>query len=137
MYLFQRRQIVANKALEKFKELGYRVYYHQWEHDSEFSTYGYIRSKDGNSVGYWQVSDFAHGIRFGTVHKPCTECGTGYSLQMDDESIPVEDITADHIEATFAFAPSWATKKQRAAIIKYQSFEEWVNSNTRCKTVEL
>lgn len=60
---------------------------------------------------------------YGTVHKPCRECGTGYGMARNT-GLNLKD-AADCL----IFAPNWATTKEREAIRKYTSIDDFINSS--------
>jgi len=59
---------------------------------------------------------------FSTVHKPCKECGTGYGMERDT------NLTVKYAANCLIFAPNWAASKDMAAIKKYSSIEDFINS---------
>lgn len=62
------------------------------------------------------------GFDFSTVHKPCRECGTGYSIEKESA------LTIKNAEKTLIFAPNWATGKEIAEIKKYKDITDFLNS---------
>lgn len=67
-------------------------------------------------------ADYFGGYNFGTVHEPCRECGTGFGTDRQT------DLTIEHANKTFIFAPNWARDSDIKAIRKYKSIEEFINS---------
>lgn len=78
-------------------------------------------SKD-NKIGYVQYEKY-RGARFSTVHKPCRECGTGFSLQ---EYLEYTELTLENAESAFMFAPVWAKQAEVNKVVKYSGPEEYV-----------
>jgi len=61
-----------------------------------------------------------------TVHKGAEDIGTGFGIHTSDEhNVDLEAVK----QAMRINAPSWATPKQRAAVRKYASWEEYANRN--------
>ncbi len=76
--------------------------------------------KDGNfgTVG----PDSFYNYNFGTVHKPCRECGTGYGMARET------DLTIKNATDCLIFAPSWAASSEIKAVMKYNTVDEFINS---------
>jgi hypothetical protein len=72
----------------------------------------YFYVTDGINIGYCQF-DNVQGERFGTVHKPCHENGTGFMV--------------DKLEEVFITKPIWSYSL--AKIIKYKSFNDFQSSH--------
>lgn len=126
MTFTERRQLVGKKAIEKIKALGYQVY---GSGTPETTIMGYIRSKDGLRIGSFQVDEFAQGITFTTVHKPCRECGTGFRVQTDDHFVSIEELCEKHVEQSFLILPPWKPYQrdiQAAYREQYRDFREWL-----------
>jgi len=113
-----KKQIQANELTEFANELkanGFTVlvsakYPFEWLHfykDGNFGTVG--------SNGFYNYN-------FGTVHKPCTECGTGFGTDRDT------NLTIESANNSLVSAPNWATANERKAIKKYTSIEDFINS---------
>lgn len=66
-----------------------------------------------NKIGYCQI-DRLEGIKYSTVHKPCTQCGTGFAV--------------NNLEETIIFAPYWAGNLVNN-VIKYKSKDEFIKNN--------
>lgn len=64
------------------------------------------------------------GFNFGTVHKPCRECGTGYRMTED-----FADLTIENANLALSHHPNWATPSDIKAIRKYSSIEDFINSS--------
>lgn len=67
-------------------------------------------------------ADYFGGYNFGTVHKPCRECGTGFGTERET------DLTVENAKGALLHAPSWASRSDVAAIRKYKSIEDFINS---------
>lgn len=78
-------------------------------------------SKD-NKIGYVQWEKY-RGARFSTTHRPCKECGTGFSLQ---DYLEYTDLTLQNAESTFITAPNWAKPKDIKHVVKYSSVDDFV-----------
>ena len=119
------------QAVDKIKSLGYDVYLYPESHytiSCNIPTYGYVVSKDGKRFSYFQLEEpWYHAVRFSTCHKPCTECGAGFSCQDHWDAINIDAITAEHIEQSFIDPPAWATPKQKKIALQnqWESFEEF------------
>ena len=101
------------KFIKELKDNGFKVY----APSKGVTTYCHFVKDD--RIGYVESSDW--GFNFGTVHKPCRECGTGYSIHR--ETYP----TVRMAEDSLTLAPHWATSEQMQAIKKYKSWEDYVN----------
>ena len=66
--------------------------------------------------------DHFFNFNFGTVHKPCRECGTGYGTDRET------GLTIENANNALIFAPGWATPSDKKAIVKYKTIEEFINS---------
>lgn len=113
-------QDVVNIAKEK----GYKVY--------TFESSGNIKqiffeNQDGK-IG--TASEYYGGITFGSVHKPCRECGTGFMMSL-------EFADPNELDIAFAFAPNWATDSQRKVIRKYKDWNDYTNRESILTYYEL
>ena len=131
----EQRELVTMQVVKKIKKLGYHVYGPIMTR-SYPKCWAFIRSKDGLHVGKFEVNEYADGVTFATVNKPNKVCGCGCRIQLHDTSIRPEEITAKHIEESFAIAPSWAQGKTRAFAEKYkwESFAEWLKAENKYDT---
>ena len=77
--------------------------------------------KDGK-IGTVSPGNF-YGLNFSSVHKPCRECGTGFSTDRE-----VTEPTIKHAENTLLHSPNWATPYQRKAVIKYKDVNDFISS---------
>lgn len=62
------------------------------------------------------------GFNFGTTHKPCRECGTGYGIEQG------VNLTIENAEKCLTKAPHWANPYDVKAIKQYTSVEDFINS---------
>lgn len=106
-----------NKTINKIKELGYQVFV---PNDDKPKTYAYY--SNGNDIGYIQINRFYNSIEISTVHKANLQTGTGYSIFEGENSIGVEHILQEHLEAGFIVAPAWARGERPE---KY-TLDEWL-----------
>lgn len=105
------------ELLNACKASGLRVYVRPTERPR--NTYAFIT--DGKGIAYVQEEYFGPP-KISTMHKPCRECGTGFGLD-----IPA---TVDNVRAAMEMvAPKWATPSDRRAVRKWESWEEYANSN--------
>ena len=104
------------KLANDIKELGYKVFirYNDWGQH-----YGWIVN-DKDEIGYFQFDDFRCGITFSTVHKPCYEFGSGFSLDNWDEGH--RTFTREIVDRCFIHHPRWARGKL-SQIRKYTATE--------------
>jgi len=107
------------------KDMGYDV----WVAKDEGWTYGYIVKH--HHIGYFELG--LGGYYFATVHKPNTECGTGFQVANS-----VETITEKIVDSTFTYAPSWGKHYvERGSVKKYKNFEEYLKLNSHVKVEKL
>lgn len=99
--------------IQQVLSLGFRVYMR-----NRSDRYFYFTRSDGTGVGYLQLSSLC-GVEMSTVHRPNRTTGTGHMLGV------VRQITVGALEQAFAFAPPWATQKERESIVKYKDIEEY------------
>lgn len=66
--------------------------------------------------------DHFTGFNFGSVHKPCRQCGTGFGTDRETE------LTIERANESLGI-PYWATSLDRKEIKKYKSVEEFINSS--------
>lgn len=66
--------------------------------------------------------DYFYSFNFGTVHKPCRECGTGFGTDRE------ADLTIENAEKALIHHPNWALPSDIKAIRKYNSVYEFINS---------
>ena len=105
-----------DRLLEFVRELkgnGYKVYA-----PGNITTYCHFMK--GNKIGYVECGDY--GFNFGSVHKPCRECGTGYSIHREIQN-PLVSMAKDCL----VLAPSWAYDQDIKAIVKYKNWEDYTN----------
>lgn len=125
-------QIFKDAALQQFadtlKAAGMRIFYSPYK-DGRLSTYFYFT--DGTNIGYCQDAYFG-GIQFSTVHKPNKNCGTGFGL---DENGIYEPTVEDALRA-FIIAPNWAKPRDRQAVVKFKSWDEFFSRETILTYIE-
>ena len=102
--------------VEELKNNGFKVYT-----PGNLTTYCHFVKDD--KIGYVERGDY--GFNFGSVHKPCRECGTGYSIHRE-VNCPTVEMAADCL----VYAPHWATGKDWQAIQKYKNWEDYTNQST-------
>ncbi len=98
---------------EELKSKGYRVYA-----PADVTTYCNFVKDD--KIGYVERGDY--GFNFSTVHKPCRECGTGYSMHRE-----IVNPTVEMAQDCLVLAPHWAWSKDVKAIRKYKNWEEYIS----------
>lgn len=81
----------------------------------------WLHYKKGGNFGTVGSNGF-YRYNFGTVHKPCTECGTGFGTDSD------VDLSLEYAEKSLVDYPKWANQKQRDAVRQYKSVEDFINS---------
>ena len=101
------------KFVEELKDGGFKVYA-----PTNITTYCNFVKDD--KIGYVERGDY--GFNFGTVHKPCRECGTGYSIHRE-----IGNPTVEMAEDCLRFAPHWASSTDVQAIKKYKNWEEYAS----------
>ena len=117
----------VEKTIKLLIENGFTVLTDlQWK-DGKKNCVSYATFGKGNNVGSFSIADYFGGVRFSTVHKANRNCGTGFSLQMNDEAI--HNPTLKDIEESFVFAPNWAEKRDRDMVIKYKGISDYINSS--------
>lgn len=99
--------------IEKLKAGGFQVYAPR-----NMTTYAHFVKDD--KIGYVERGDY--GFNFSTVHKPCRECGTGYSIHRD-VSYPTIEMAKDSL----VMAPHWASFTDVQAIKKYKNWEDYTS----------
>ena len=111
--------------VKELKDNGFKVYA-----PAKVTTYCNFVKYD--KIGY--VERGGYGFNFGTVHKPCRECGTGFGMERETCNPTVQmahDCLAEY--------PSWASGTDRQAVKKYKNWEDYTGSrhNTWSPQVEL
>jgi hypothetical protein len=79
---------------------------------------------DGVKIGTCSAS--FGSVTFGSVHKPCRECGTGFGFEYDLNKTLIQNINY----ALNCHAPNWAKQHQAAAVKKYESAEAYINKES-------
>jgi hypothetical protein len=113
MTMNEAKQKALLDFIKVLKQGGFRVFA-----PAKLTTYCHIVKDD--KIGYVEYSN--GGFKFSTVHKPCRQCGTGFSMHRE-----VYSPTLDMANDTLAFAPYWASSTDRQAIKKYKNWEEYVS----------
>jgi hypothetical protein len=110
--------------INRLKDAGFKVYA-----PAKISTYCNFVKDD--KIGYVEVNDWG-SFNFSTVHKPCHECGSGYSMYR--EVYPEIKIAYD----CFVLAPQWANSSDVKAIKKYKNWADYTSDpiNKIIPTVE-
>lgn len=107
------------KCYELAKKAGYTVYTSQ-KKDQTISYFN-IAGKEG--IGYIQAGDFGR-VLYSTVHKPNTQCGTGFRINNEEEEASLK-----RIKDTFAFCPDWViSKRDIEAVKKYKDWEDYLKN---------
>ncbi len=112
-----RTETKRDQLLEFVKELknkGFKVYA-----PAEVTTYCNFVKDD--KIGYVERGDY--GFNFGTVHKPCRECGTGFSIHRE-VNYPTVEMAGDCL----ALAPHWADRSMAEAVKKYKNWEDYMSN---------
>ena len=108
--------------IEEIKALGFDVYTREPVMPSAPVTYAFFT--DGVNIGYIQIGRNGGMYSLGTVHKPCRECGTGYSVGS------IDIITKEALDVSFIHHPNWAKKSDIKSIVKYKDWDEYKNFNS-------
>ena len=116
----------ANKELEKAAALAKRHGLKVWTFEKPYGKIEQIFFDDGKTYGTASV-DFG-GLKYGTCHAPCRECGTGFGLTHTSQSANIEDILR-----TLAYAPGWAMSKT----VKKETFAQHIKRNSILRYCEL
>jgi hypothetical protein len=102
------------ETIQAIKEAGFSVYMRE-----EKDTYAYFT--DGVKIGYIQEERW-NGISISTVHVPCHECGTGFSIEKN-----IDAISKERLEQAFIFAPHWASRI--SAVKKWRDIQHFLGSD--------
>lgn len=98
----------------ELKSSGFKVY-------APVNTTTYCHFVKNDKIGYVEAGDW--GFNFTTVHKPCRECGTGFSMYRD--VIPNVSMADDCL----ILAPYWASHYNYKAVVKYKNWEDYTSHN--------
>lgn len=109
---------ILHDFVKLLKENGFAVY--TSDPDEDYSCCYFVKN---NRIGYVQT-DYFGGLSFSTVHKGNRETGTGFGL--NDMDNRVFEPTIEHAENAFIIAPYWATNGQRNSVVKYKSWDEYI-----------
>ena len=105
---------------EQLKANGFKVYAPVPSKLFPKTTYCFFVKND--QIGYM---DEQLGFNFGTVHKPCRQCGTGFGIHRD-----ISHPTIQMAEDSLIFAPSWSSGADRKAVVKYKNWEDYLKIRT-------
>jgi len=100
---------------EVLKQNGFDVYM-----PVKSATYCHFVKDD--KIGYVEASDW--GFNFSSVHKPCRECGTGFSIHREVFT-PTVQMAID----CFVIAPNWGINYCKV-VNKYKSWEDYLKYPT-------
>jgi len=109
---------MENDYIEMMKANGWKVFKREafLGRPSE-----YCYCTDGTRIAYVQWSDWRPQVS--TVHYANKQTGTGFQF--------ADTITPETIrQAMNCIAPSWASAKDRASVLKYKNWEEFHKSNS-------
>jgi hypothetical protein len=82
---------------------------------------------DGKNIIYCEPLKYDEGYyKISSVHKPCRECGTGFQLG-DYEKLTEKTVSY----CLQVFAPEWSTERERRAIKKYDSIDDFLKDDFR------
>lgn len=113
------------KVVDVAKKMGLKV----WTFESSSSKIKQIFFDDGKTFGTAHVD--CGVVTFGTCHKACRSCGTGFGVP--DGGRPIEEL----ILASLVWAPEWAYgHAKREGIIK-ETFAQHIKSERVLKYYEL
>lgn len=99
--------------IEEIKAMGFRVFQRKWSDNYAYFT-------DGKSIGNISFDSWDNLCCY-TVHIPNQTTGTGYKVE-------ISGVTKSELEKAFAFAPEWASQRDRNSINKYSSLDVFLNS---------
>ena len=114
-----------NKELEKAVNLANSMGLKVWTFETNRNYISQVFFDDG--IAYGTASASYGGLSYGTCHKACRECGTGFGM---GNNIDCDIAHKDAIKATLSYAPGWAVNKGYKVI--KESFEQHIkNSNLK------
>ena len=92
-----------------------------------FTVYGvegsdFVKFTKDNKIGYVEFTEY--GFNFSTIHKPCRECGSGFSMHRE-----VFNPTIQEALDCFKLAPNWAYERDIRAVKKYSSIEDYFSKD--------
>ncbi|TXH82287.1 MAG: hypothetical protein E6Q77_06565 [Rhizobium sp.] len=105
---------LSDETLDAIAAAGFDVYQNP---DKRWQTYALFT--DGTRIGY--IQNDCGRLHLSTVHIPCRECGTGFSLRDDPFAL-----TREGLERAFVTAPNWASGFDRAAVRKWPNLETYM-----------
>ena len=100
-----------SEFVKELKDKGYKVYAPE-----NLTTYCHFVKDD--KIGYVEAGDY--GFNFSTVHKPCTECGTGFQVHRE-----ITHPTLEMAKDCMVVAPHWAY--DRRAVKKYKNWQDYAS----------
>jgi hypothetical protein len=113
------------KFANELKQNGFKVY--TPVNTTTLSAYCHFVKND--KIGYMDCGDY--GFNFTTTHKPCKECGTGFSIEHDCiQSIKLAN-------DCLVLAPGWALNSDIKAVKKYKNWIEYEQINNWQKWIEI
>lgn len=110
------------EVYDKVKEMKLQAF--TWESKGEIKQFFFT---DGLKIGTCSAS--YGSVSFGSVHRPCKECGTGFGFDYDLNKSLIENINYS-LNINY---PQWATNSQKEAVKKYKNAEEYINKETILK----
>lgn len=118
------RELFLQQA-KKIKEFGFTVFIA----NDEASCYGFVT--DGVNIGYFQQDEDPRRIRFSTVHKPCKNWGTGFSVNDPWEGLL--NVTKEDVLKAFK-TPAFFNGK-RVSVIKFASFDKFMKDSWHSRSL--
>jgi hypothetical protein len=113
-----RKQIQVNELTEFANELKANQFTVLVSAKHPFEWLYFYKDGDFGNVN----PDYFGAFNFGTVHKPCRECGTGFGTDRET------NLTIESANNSLIFAPNWASSSDIKAIRKYKSIDEFITS---------
>lgn len=111
------KQQLLHDFIERLKNAGFKVYLS----DGKVMPVTWCHFVKDDKIGYVESGDY--GFNFGTVHKPCRECGTGFGMERE-----THNPTIRMAEDCLIVAPSWA-RSDIPYVKKYKDWQEYVSLN--------
>lgn len=106
---------MKTETIQAIKEAGFSVYMRE-----EKDTYAYFT--DGVNIGYIQENSW-DGISISTVHIPCHECGTGYGIEKN-----MNTISRERLIQAFIHHPSWGGFQSK--VKKWRDMKQFLGANS-------
>lgn len=93
---------------------------------SKKHSFEWLYFEKNNKIGTVSPDGF-YNFNFGSVHKPCKECGTGFRIATKTE-LTLKAANDTLIDG----CPHWASKTDREAVRKYKDVQEFItHSNNK------